>query len=487
MLRSNSLRLALAVAALALPAANHAETLTFDPETCRLETEAAAAVFAHCAILTVPENPADPSGPAVNLFVARVAALTATPRPDPLVLIAGGPGQSTIDFYLQSRAAFEQARRDRDLILLDQRGTGRSAAGFECQLPEDFALDTAGTDALGAFVDRCLAMLAHDPRFYTTSVAVQDLDRLRAALGVTQWDVYGVSYGTRVALHYLRRFPERVHAAVLDGVVPPEVPLGPDIARQAQRALDRIFARCAADGDCHARFPDLPQHFQKLLERLESHPVTTDPAPGTEAAEAGIFGANELRAVVRFMSYNAATVALLPVLLDEAYDGNYDPLADQTSTLLRGLPEALSFPMSNAVVCTEDVPFAPPGADNGLADTYLGTAIVDALQRICARWPKGRIDPDFKEPVIADAPVLLLSGDNDPITPPAYAERVIADGLHNSVHVIGKSQGHGMIGVGCVPRLVRSFLEAPKAPLDSRCLDAEPPTPFFLTLLGPGP
>ena len=114
---------------------------------------------------------------------------------------------------MQQRAAFEQARRDRDLILLDQRGTGRSAGGFECSVPEDFTLDTAGRDQIGAFVDRCLATLEHDPRFYTTSVAVEDLEHLREALGIERWNVYGVSYGTRVALHYLRRFPAHVRAA----------------------------------------------------------------------------------------------------------------------------------------------------------------------------------------------------------------------------------------------------------------------------------
>jgi pimeloyl-ACP methyl ester carboxylesterase len=484
MLRLTALRAALfAAAALTIPRADRADPLTFSDETCRLVTEAVPAAFARCGLLTVPEDPSHPEGPTIDLYVARVAAQSATPRPDPLVLIAGGPGQSTIDFYLQQRGAFEQARRDRDLILLDQRGTGRSAAGFECDLPDDFALDTAGADQIGAFVGDCLATLDHDPRFYTTSVAVRDLEQLRAALGVERWNLYGVSYGTRVALHYLRRFPGRVRAIVLDGVVPPEVALGPDVAREAQRALDGIFTRCAADGDCNARFPDLAEHFESLLERLEAAPADT--GGGTDSSTS--FGANELRALVRFMSYNAATVALLPVLLETAYGGDYAPLASQSTTLLRGLPEALSFPMSNAVVCTEDVPFVAAGAEAGLADTYLGTAIIDALRRICARWPAGNIDRDFKAPIVADAPALLLSGENDPITPPAYAARVIGDGLKRAQQLIGKNQGHGLIAVGCVPRLVRGFLEHPDTALDASCLADEPATPFFLTLLGPAP
>lgn len=490
---SKALALAVASAWFAQPGPAASQTLM--EQRCRLEVESTPAVFAYCATLTVPENPDEPNGPSVELFVARIPSSSATPRPDPLVLINGGPGGSSVDLYLQARGAFDSARRDRDLILLDQRGTGRSAAGFSCHVPEDLALETAGSEALERFVDDCLASLDHDPRFYTTSVAVRDLERLRAALGVAQWNLYGVSYGTRVAQHYLRRFPEATRAAVLDGVVPPDLALGPDVAREAQRALDRIFERCASDHGCDEHFPNLPARFDALLARLEAEPLRNvpgipvpvpaadgSPRPGFE------FGAVHLRALVRFMSYNALTVALLPVLISEAHDGNVTPLVSQARTTLRGLPEALSFPMSNSVVCTEDVPFIATDAADGLADLYLGTMIVDALHTLCARWPTGSIDPDFKELVVSDRPVLLLSGSNDPITPPAYAERVRARGLSNSAHLIGRDQGHGMAPIGCVPRLLREFLENPDPrALDGSCLGAEPPMPFFLTLLGPAP
>ncbi|HVY63475.1 MAG TPA: alpha/beta fold hydrolase [Gammaproteobacteria bacterium] len=463
----------------ATPLATDAQSLPLT--RCRLDARGVPAVFARCGTLAVPENPAEPGGPTIDLFVARVGALSATPRPDPLLLIAGGPGQSTVDFYLQLRGAFEGARRDRDIVLVDQRGTGRSAAGFTCKTPDDLALDTASPEALGRVIDACKAELKHDARYYTTSVAVRDLDRVRAGLGIERWNVYGVSYGTRVAQHYLRRFPERTRAVVLDGVVPPDLALGPDVAPEAQRALTQIFGRCAADAGCAAKFPDLPAHFRELLARLDAaaHDTGTAKPP---------LSALELRALVRFMSYSSATVSLLPVLLTEAYGGNYAPLASHAKTTLRDLPEALSFPMSNSVTCTEDVPFIDADATKDLAGTYLGTAIVDALRLICGRWPVGVRDDDFKQPVISEKPVLLLSGDSDPITPPTYAERVIVDGLTNSKHLIGRNQGHGLVGIGCVPRLLRTFLEqASPKDLDASCLDAEPAPPFFLSLLGPAP
>jgi len=448
-------------------------------DRCRLAAGASPAAYARCGTLTVPLDPAAPDGPTIEIFVARVAALSAEPRPDPLLLIQGGPGESTVDMYVQLRGAFEQARRDRDIILVDQRGTGRSAEGFACEAPDDLSLDTADSDVLARVIDGCLAGLKHDPRFYTTSVAVRDLDAVRAALGIESWNIYGVSYGTRVAQQYLRQYPEHVRSVVLDGVVPPPLALGPDVAREAQRALEQIFARCAEDAACAARFAALPQLFSEVLARLDAGAADdTDPPP---------ISALELRALVRFMSYSAATVALLPVLISEAHAGNYAPLAGQARTLLRKLPESLSFPMSNSVTCTEDVPYADSETGD-LASTYLGTSIMDALKQICARWPVGTMDSGFKTAVVSDKPVLLLSGEYDPITPPSYAERVKTGGLANSVHLVGRGQGHGLIAVGCVPRLMRTFLEDPTpAKLDSSCLALEPPTPFFLTLLGPAP
>ena len=470
----------LAASALTLPAfQGTAQSTWHSEERCRLAADPLPAAFARCGTITVPLDPAAPNGPAIELFVARVAALSAEPRPDPLLLIAGGPGQSTVDFYLQLRGAFEQARRERDIILVDQRGTGRSAEGFACEAPDDLSLDTADSSVLARVIDSCVADLKHDPRFYTTSVAVRDLDAVRGALGLDTWNVYGISYGTRVAQHYLRQYPEHVRSVTLDGVVPPPLALGPDVAREAQRALEQIFGRCAEDAACAARFASLPQLFAEVLTRLDAGAADdTDPPP---------ISAVELRTLVRFMSYSAATVALLPVLISEAHAGNYTPLAGQARTLLRELPESLSFPMSNSVTCTEDVPYADT-ATSDLAATYLGTAIMDALKQICARWPVGTMDAHFKTAVVSDKPVLLLSGEYDPITPPAYAERVRAEGLMNSAHLIGRGQGHGLVGVGCVPRILRSFLEDPTpANLDTACLELEPPTPFFLTLLGPAP
>ena len=487
--RGAPMRLAAAIAtiAAALPVAGADAALT--ESRCRLHAPRLPAVLAMCSELTVPEDRSRPGSRPLPLFVARVPALTAAPRPDPLVLIAGGPGQSSVDLYLQMRRAFEPARRERDIVLLDQRGTGRSAEGYDCDLTESAAFDTNATEELRRAISDCLAELRRDPRLFTTSPAVADLDALREALGAEQWNLYGISYGTRVAQYYARRFPERVRAMVLDGVVPADLVLGPAIAADAQSALDGIFERCAATPACDARYPDIAAQFDGLRLRLASGPVSIDIAdPTTGEIETRLFSGSDLAGVVRLMSYSAPTASLLPLAISEAYRGEYTLLAAQVDILSDDLAAAISMPMHNSVVCTEDVPFYPERRRYGLdGDAYLGSSVVDALETICEVWPAGAVDTELKKRLEFAGPVLLLSGENDPVTPPDNAIRVAA-ALSNAVHVIGRGQGHGMAGVGCAPRLIGVFLEtASPAAVDAECLDAEPPTPFFLSTAGPAP
>jgi pimeloyl-ACP methyl ester carboxylesterase len=476
---------ALLLAASACSAARGA----LEESACRLETGSLPAVFAQCATLTVPLDSASPAGPTLALSVARIPALTATPAPDPLVLVNGGPGGSGIDLYLQARAAFEPVHRDRDIVLLDQRGTGRSLAGLGCSIPAELTLETAGPEELRSAVVACLEQLEADPRFFTTSAAVRDLEQLRAALGVEQWNLYGISYGTRVAQHYLRRYPERVRSVVLDGIVPAALALGPDTAGNAHAMLERVFARCAQDPSCSARYGALAAKFMDLRQRFAAQSMTVELSdPVSSAWESVALVEAHFQAVVRLMSYAAPTIALLPLVLDEAYKGNYVPLAAQSEVLVASVADSLSFAMHNSVVCTEDRPFFTPGDAEREPEPYLGATIVDALVTICSVWPGGVQDADFKAAVVSDRPVLLLSGELDPVTPPEYAERVMRAGLTNARHLVAPGQGHGVAAVGCAPRLIREFLAAPSpSALAAECLEAEVPTPFFLGFHGPGP
>lgn len=464
-----------------------APALTLEP--CRLRGAGAlSSIAADCGYLTVPENPAASDGATIELFVARIPALNRLPGDSAFTPIAGGPGQASTQFYADFAAAFSRIGRRHDVIIVDQRGTGRSQP-LDCPVADDVAFD-ASPQRSRELAAECLAQLDGNPRFYTTSIAVDDLDRVRAALGYDRLDVYGVSYGTRVAQHYLRRYPGRVRTMILDGVLPPQVELGPDVAGDAQHALELMFRRCEEDADCAHRYPDLARGFAELGERLRAEPRSVAlPHPVTGEPTTLELDHQLMAASVRLLSYSPASVSLLPLLLHEAYAAdNYVPLAAQSQMALSSLSKALSEGMHNSVVCAEDVPFFPDDVDRAaLAETYLGVTLLDGLRAVCEVWPRGPVDADFHEPVSADAPVLLLSGSADPVTPPRFGEMAAAS-LANARHIVAEGQGHGLLAVGCVPRLLARFVdEADPAALDESCVHEQRPAPFFLGFSGPAP
>ncbi len=456
---------------------------------CRLDRGVAApSVAAECGELTVPENPAEPDGTQISLSVAVVPALNINPLPDPLILIAGGPGQSTVEFYLGYQGAFAPVRLNREIVLIDQRGTGASNPLVCPDVARQFD-ESTDPDVLRTAAEACLAEMPGDARYYTTSVAVADLDNVRRALGYEAINLYGISYGTRVAQHYMRRYPDATRRVILDGVVNTELVLGPGIAIDAQRALDSIFGRCASEGACATRFPNLADDFTNLMATVTDTPETVvlpDPVSGRPVEQT--LGALELGSAMRLLSYSPLTSALLPLLIDEAANNaNFQPLAAQVQLVESQLEDSINIGMHNAVVCTEDVPFFTDleALREPLAETYLGAQNVDGLAAICDIWPAGPIDADFKEPLVSDIPTLLLSGEFDPVTPPAYAKRA-AEGLRNHQHIVGPAYGHGLAPHGCVPRLLAEFLEAESAlPLDASCVDKLSVMPFFVDFAGP--
>jgi pimeloyl-ACP methyl ester carboxylesterase len=241
----------------------HACQLTSPDGTHRLQ--------AHCAVLSVPENRAKPHGRHIDLHLAVLRARKPGAAKDPLFFIAGGPGQAAMQDYVPVSAAFELVRNERDIVLVDQRGTGQSNP-LDCP--------AAGRN-VGKFTNKqqvhwlseCRKHLDANPRFYTTTVAVKDFDAVRAALGYHEINFYGISYGTRVALEYLREFPNHTRTVTLDGVVPPTLALGPKVSLNAQRALNLVFRRCRANRACHKAFPRLQTAFRKLDRQLAAQPA----------------------------------------------------------------------------------------------------------------------------------------------------------------------------------------------------------------------
>jgi pimeloyl-ACP methyl ester carboxylesterase len=486
-----SLRTALLLLCLvaASPSAAAAARLALSP--CELhDAYDLTRVEADCGRFPVPENPAAPAGRRIELRVAVVPAISRRKSPDPLFVLAGGPGMAATDFYASVAPVFDPIHRDRDIVLVDQRGTGGSNA-LDCESSEEDLYEST-TAEIVAETERCLKMLGAraDVRFYTTSLAVRDLDRVRAALGYARIDLYGSSYGTIVAQQYLRRFPDRVRSVILDGVVPPQQALGAMSALDAQSALSGIFSRCAREPACQRSFGDPAQAYRQLREALTDRPVWVDLTDPTSGEPYRLqFTDYHLSMVLRMASYTPELAALLPLDLHEAAAGNFAPLAGQFLLIDRVYGDAIAQGMNDTVVCSEDVPFYHVDAEQRaeLAHTFLGTSQLDGLEAICRIWPHGPVDADLHEPLHSKVPALLLSGGNDPITPPRYAAQA-SRGFTESRSLVIAGFGHGQLTDPCMAEVMARFVRRGSVSgLDTACTRKLVPMPFFLTRNGPSP
>jgi pimeloyl-ACP methyl ester carboxylesterase len=479
---------ALAHAALAGP-----PPATLKLSACELEHPLRLAAFAaECGSLSVPEDPAHPEGRHIGLAIARVAAISRRKQPDPLFVLAGGPGQSAREFYTTVAGAFARILRERDIVLVDQRGTGGSNR-LDCAEGDDFTGRATQAEVVAA-TRQCLAALKPraDVAFYTTSLAVTDLERVRAALGYERINLYGASYGTRVAQQYLRHYPGRTRSVILDGVVPVELALGFTSALDAERSLGDILARCRGEEACRGRFGDPVKDYRAVRRALsEGVALVSVPDPSTGLSRQVEFSSDSLAAVLRLGSYSADYAALLPLMLHAGADNDFGPLAAQYLLVQRSVVDALAGGMHNSVVCAEDVPFfdrsTVDSARLALATTYLGTSQLDGLQTICGIWPRGPVDADLHAPLESAVPALLLSGSDDPVTSPAFADEALRS-FAQGLSLVLEGFGHGQLTAPCVDRLMEQFVaSASTALLDASCIRKASPLPFFTSLNGPPP
>ncbi len=455
---------------------------------CRLQHPLRlASIAARCGVLAVALDRTHPEGATLDLSVAVVPALNRRAAAAPLFLLAGGPGQGAISMYATYAAAFTRVNRNHDIVLVDQRGTGNSSP-LSCEYPDDWQAPLEAMPALRHATEACLKKYGAAVRFYTSSAAVADLDGVRAALGYPGIDLYGVSYGTRVAQLYMRRFPTTVHAAILDGVTYPEQTIGPDTPRDGEQALNLIMRRCRDSHECAAAYPELQRELDQLRRRFGPEKLMfslDDPNSGLPLKLE--FNRSMLNAGLRFLSYSSTQAALLPALIHQAAQGFFGPFAAQAIMTARQVGDQLASGMQNSVVCAEDAPFFGATDRTRLSQTYQGADQLDALLEICKLWPRGAADTDLHHPLKSDIPTLLLSGEADPVTPPAAAARA-ALGLDRHRHLVLGGEGHGQVAIGCIPRLMAEFLDAAvPEKLDASCLDRHRPAPFFVNMTGPSP
>lgn len=436
---------------------------------------------ARCGSLAVPEDRANPAGRQIVLNIAVIPAIKRNPEPDALFLLAGGPGQSAIEAFPAMLSFLFNVHEDRDIVLVDQRGTGKSNP-LRCLDPENESLtDEQALEELKT----CPERLDADLRFYNTEIAMTDLDAVRAALGYETINLYGASYGTRAALTYLRLFPQRVRTVTLDAVVDADFVMFMDSATDGQAALDKFFLRCEADQACGSAFPDLEAEFSALLTRLEQNPAEiTIPHPLTNKP-LDLTVTPELVAGMVFNTlYVPDLVASLPLSIHAAYaDENYVPLISQAFMVNAGIYDGMFY----AVTCTEDAPLISGAeAARRSADSVFGDRTVD-FAAVCSEWPKGQVSDAFRAPLQSDVPVLILSGEADPITPPRYAENV-AENLENDLHLVFSGMGHGNLSSRCSANTFTKFLaNGSLQDLDTSCVAGIQPPPFFVDFSGPLP
>ena len=438
-----------------------------------------------CGVLSRPLDPAAAAGRQIDVHVAVLPALARNKKPDPVFFFAGGPGQSAIELAGNVQRMLVRLSNRRDMVLIDQRGTGRSAP-LRCarELPTRPLALTMDTALAQRELDACrvrLQALPHgDLRQYTTSIAVADADAVRQRLGAEQINLVGVSYGTRVALEYLRQFPAAVRRVVIDGVAPPDMVLPAASSQDNQAALDALFTACDDDAACAARYPALRQKWRALLTALPQTVRLTHPVTGLE--ESVTLGRDAVLGLVRQPLYVPALAAALPLAISEAAAGRFSPLFGLASSLdssRRGTGIAQGMHLS--VLCSEDEPRVAQATDRPGAD--FGRSFAEAYRRSCADWPRAVVPAAFLTVTRAEVATLVLSGGVDPATPARHGERIAQALGPKARHVVVANAGHGVLGLGCMRDVVYRFIDAlddgAAAEVDARCAAAVPRPPTF--------
>jgi len=417
-------------------------------------------VEARCGRYEVFEDRAARKGRKIALRVAVIPAAGPARAKSAIFFLAGGPGQAATRLAGFAAEAMAGARAQREIVLVDQRGTGESNP-LKC--------DVLGGNAQGTFTDlfpierirACRSELESraNLRLYTTPIAMDDLDEVRAALGYEQVDLYGTSYGTRAAQVYLRQYPKRVRSVILKGVVPMEVVIPTTFARTTERALELLLRDCAAAA-CAAAFPRLREELRVVTARFEAGPVQVMPAGSRSSQQPVSITRGAFLMTLGLMLQSPPAAAQIPMIIHRAYENDYAPLAQVVQLVTRSLGSELYVGMMLSVVCAEDDPVADYA--KALAEakgTVLGDYRIEQQRAACAFWPRGKVPAGYRQSVSSTVPVLLISGNLDPVTPPESAEQA---GQHfsNRLTVVAAGGSHSFSGMlGCVDRIMTEFVQ----------------------------
>jgi pimeloyl-ACP methyl ester carboxylesterase len=430
-----------------------------------------------CGMLTVPEDRAAPSGRTISLKVVVLQATGPDRRPDPVVYLAGGGVLPATRYARMFSQRFAALRRSRDIVLVDQRGTGGSNP-LNCRLPP---AQEMGSDGYLQAVRACRAALEAraDLSRYGTPAAMADLDDVRARLGYQTLNVWGMSYGSFAAQVYARSHPSRVRTLALTGPMPLDAPMWLDLARSAQDTLDRVLAECAAQSACRAAYPDPARELAAALDRLAASPATVSVEKPDGSARDVRFTDREFRDLLSAAMYTARGMGDVPHLIHAVFSGDYSPIA---SILSEEAPPDAAPPrgLFLSLVCSESIPrVAPAAVAAATAGTFVGDFPTRAQLRVCAEWPRAALPEGFSTPVRSGAPLVAIVGALDHTTPPRYAHSIVR-GFPNGRVIVLPGRGHNDIDA-CVAGLIESFVEGGRAEsVDAGCAAAPQPLRFRL-------
>jgi pimeloyl-ACP methyl ester carboxylesterase len=440
-----------------------------------------------CGQLAVPENYQQPQGEKINLNVALLPAIDNSAHKTPFMFLAGGPGQAAVELAAPLWRALNDIRKTRDIILIDQRGTGKSNPLSCDEVESANVYQLTQSDFSEGEISKCLAEIAKslpnaDLSQYNSENAIRDFDAVRAALGYQQVNLYGGSYGTRAALVYMRMFPENIRSVVLDGVGPIEVPIGL-FGQSAARSFKLLLAHCQQEDACKAAYPNLEDEFNQLVSRLEKSPVVIEiPHPRLGKKTTFVVDKDKLISNLRMQLYSIEMRTLVPLVIHQAFLENYLPLAGLVAQTEKG--QGIYIALTFNIVCNEDFPkITADGWHNDANNDFGGNNSHLAWQTACPVWPQYRPSANFYQPVSANIPTLILSGELDPVTPPSNGD-YSAKTLPNSHHIVIKNSSHTSLGT-CAPKIINEFLTSltPKK-LDISCLDDISPESFMTDLNG---
>ncbi|MGI2258679.1 alpha/beta hydrolase [Shewanella sp. GXUN23E] len=432
-----------------------------------------------CGSVTVAENPDKPDGRQIDVHYVVLPAIKNADPDKALLAIAGGPGQSAIENAAYFNQMLGKVRQFRDILLIDQRGTGLSQPlACEDMTPINaLAYNDENLD-MPALTQACLQQQQADVTQYGSLSAVRDFEAVRQAAGYSKLDIYGISYGTRMAQVYLKHYPQVLTTVTLDGVVPMQQNLM-YISEAIARATDLMLTDCEQNAACQQAFPQLRSQLAEVEQQLAQQPVSAkvnDPMSG-EVSEL-LLTRSKFLGAIRMALYSPTTRSLLPYAINQAAAGNYQPILGLYGLTTDGAGIAMG--MHASVVCGEDIPFVDDTVEQVANRTFVGSEMLSSLREVCSVWQVPPVDPSFHQPVNSDVPVLLLSGEMDPATPPSWAELAMVD-LRNATHLISPYAGHGVASQTCANGLIATLVKTGSLKeQDASCLDRDISRSFYL-------